>query len=91
MGAIRTPTTASRSGGCSTRCASLSVENFNGQFKGIFDVQGAVPTKGLTNTRRFALGAVLVYQPTLWYRHGSSASAWTPSSRRREELSPGLS
>ncbi len=48
---------------------SLAIENFNGQFKGIFDVQGAVPTKGLTNTRRFALGAVLVYQLTLWHRH----------------------
>ncbi len=48
---------------------STAIENFNGQFKGIFDVQGAVPTKGLANTRRFALGAVLVYQLTLWYRH----------------------
>jgi hypothetical protein len=29
-------------------------------------------TLGLTNTRRFALGAILVYQLTLWYRfeHG---------------------
>ena len=48
---------------------STAIENFNGQFKGIFDVRGAVPTKGLVNTRRFALGAVLVYQLTLWYRH----------------------
>jgi hypothetical protein len=48
---------------------SAAIENFNGQFKGIFDVQGAVPTKGLTNTRRFALGAVLVYQLALWHRH----------------------
>ncbi len=48
---------------------SVSIENFNGQFKAIFDVRGAVPTKGLTNTRRFALGAVLVYQLTLWHRH----------------------
>lgn len=48
---------------------SVSIENFNGQFKGIFDLQGQVPTKGLTNTRRFALGAVFVYQLTLWYRH----------------------
>jgi Transposase DDE domain len=48
---------------------SVSIENFNGQFKGIFAVQGQVPTKGLTNTRRFALGAVFVYQLTLWYRH----------------------
>jgi transposase len=48
---------------------STAIENFNGQFKGIFDVQGAVPTRGLVNTRRFALGAVFVYQLTLWYRH----------------------
>ena len=48
---------------------STAIENFNGQFKGIFDVRGAVPTKGLTNTRRCALGAVFVYQLTLWYRH----------------------
>ena len=28
-----------------------------------------MPTKGLTNTRRFALCAVSVYQLTLWYPH----------------------
>jgi len=51
---------------------SLANENFNEQFKGIFDAHGQVPTKGLTNTRRFALGAIVVYQLTLWYRfeHG---------------------
>jgi Transposase DDE domain len=51
---------------------STAIENFNEQFKGIFDGHGQVPTKGLTNTRRFALGAILVYQLTLWYRfeHG---------------------
>ncbi len=48
---------------------SAAIENFNGQFKAIFDVHGPVPTRGLTNTRRFALGAVLVYQLTLWHRH----------------------
>ena len=48
---------------------STAIENFNGQFKSIFDVQGAVPTTGLVNTQRFALGAVFVYQLTLWYRH----------------------
>jgi len=51
------------------RLRSTSIENFNGQFKGIFDVRGAVPTKGLTKTQGFALGAVLVYQLTLWHRH----------------------
>jgi hypothetical protein len=48
---------------------SITIENFNEQFKGIFDGHGQVPTKGLTNTRRFALGAILVYQLTVWYRH----------------------
>lgn len=48
---------------------SRAIENLNEQFKGIFDAHGQVPTKGLVNTRRFALGAVLVYQLTLWYRH----------------------
>ena len=48
---------------------STAVENFNEQFKGIFDVHGQVPTKGLANTRRFVLGAILVYQLSLWYRH----------------------
>ena len=48
---------------------SVAIENFNGQFKGIFDVHGPVPTKGATNTQRFALGAVFVYQLTLWHRH----------------------
>jgi hypothetical protein len=48
---------------------SRAIENLNEQFKGIFDVHGQVPTKGLSNTRRFALGAVFVYQLTLWYRY----------------------
>jgi hypothetical protein len=48
---------------------SRAIENLNEQFKGIFDAHGQVPTKGLTNTRRFALGAVFVYQLTLWYRY----------------------
>jgi hypothetical protein len=48
---------------------SRAIENLNEQFKGIFDGHGQVPTKGLVNTRRWALGAVFVYQLTLWYRH----------------------
>ena len=47
---------------------SLAIENFNGQFKGIFDAHGSVPTRGLDPTRRFALGAVFLYQLTLLYR-----------------------
>jgi hypothetical protein len=51
---------------------SSAIENLNEHFKGIFDGHGQVPTKGLTNTRRFALGAIFVYQLALLYRfqHG---------------------
>jgi len=51
---------------------SLGSENFNEHFKGIFDSHGQVPTKGLANTQRFALGAIWVYQLALLYRfqHG---------------------
>lgn len=48
---------------------SRAIENFNGQFKSIFGGQGQVPTKGLVNTVRFALGAVLVYQLALLYQY----------------------
>ena len=37
------------------------------QFKGIFDYGGQVPTCGLVNGQRFVLGAVFVYQLSLWY------------------------
>jgi hypothetical protein len=47
---------------------SLAIENFNEQFKGIFDGHGQVPTKDLCHTRRFALGAILLYQLALLYR-----------------------
>jgi hypothetical protein len=47
---------------------SCTIENFNEQFKGIFDGHGQVPTRGLSNTQRFALGAVYVYQLALLYR-----------------------
>lgn len=52
---------------------SHAIENFNGQFKAIFDTRSAVPTRGLRATRRYVLGAVLVYQLTLLYRfhHGA--------------------
>ena len=48
---------------------SLANENFNEHFKAIFEVHGQVPTRGLINTQRFALGAVFVYQLALLYRH----------------------
>jgi hypothetical protein len=52
---------------------SHAIENFNGQFKAIFDTQGQVPTRGLVATRRYVLGAVLVYQLTLLYRYQRGA------------------
>ena len=51
---------------------SRAIENFNGQFKGIFDVTGAVPTRGVRATRRFVLGAVLVYQLALRHCHAAA-------------------
>jgi hypothetical protein len=47
---------------------SRAIENFNGQYKALFDCLGAVPTRGLVPTRLFALGAVLLYQLTLWHQ-----------------------
>ena len=44
---------------------SLSIENFNEHFKGIFDGHGQVSTKGLIATQRFALGAIFVYRLAL--------------------------
>jgi len=46
---------------------SHAIENFNAQFKTIFGCLGNVPTRGLLPTRRFALGATLLYQLTLWH------------------------
>jgi hypothetical protein len=51
------------------RLRSRASENFNGQFKDIFDCLGQVPTRGLIATRRYILGAVLVYQLALLHRH----------------------
>jgi hypothetical protein len=48
---------------------SHSIENFNEQFKALFDTHGQVPTRGLVATRRWVLGAVFVYQLLLLYRH----------------------
>jgi hypothetical protein len=47
---------------------SHAIENFNGQFKGIFECGGHVPTRGLRATQRYILGAVFVYQLTLLHR-----------------------
>jgi hypothetical protein len=56
---------------------SLTIENFNEQFKGIFDGHAQVPTRGLCATSRFALGAIFVYQLTLLYRYQTGADLRT--------------
>ena len=53
---------------------SRAIENFNGQFKAIFDCREQVPTRGLLATRRFVLGAVLVYQLALLHRFETGGS-----------------
>jgi hypothetical protein len=53
---------------------SRAIENFNGQFKSIFDCRGQVPTRGLVATRRFVLGAVLVYQLAVLHRFETGGS-----------------
>jgi hypothetical protein len=52
---------------------SRAIENFNGQFKAIFEFLDRVPTRGYTATARFVLGAVLVYQICLLHRHDMGA------------------
>lgn len=44
------------------------IENVNGQFKGICDCHGAVPTRDRLATKRFALGAGFVYLLGLRHR-----------------------
>lgn len=51
------------------RLRSVAIENLNGHFKDLFGLKEHVPTKGFRNTARFVLGAVFVYQLTLWLRH----------------------
>ncbi|HEX2185590.1 MAG TPA: transposase, partial [Chloroflexota bacterium] len=53
---------------------SRSIENLNEQFKGLFGCHGQVPTRGLRATRRFALGAVFVYQLALLQRFHTGAA-----------------
>lgn len=47
---------------------SRAIEHCKEQFKGMFDGHGQVPTQGLRHTRRFALGAIVVYHLMRWYR-----------------------
>ncbi|MGH2486636.1 MAG: hypothetical protein ACRDHE_11545 [Ktedonobacterales bacterium] len=53
---------------------SHAIENFNGQFKAIFDCSRSVPTKGLVATQRYVLGAELVYQLAVLHRFHTGGS-----------------
>ena len=53
---------------------SITIENFNEQFKAIFCAHDQVQTKGEVNTKRWALGAILVYQMALLYRYEHNLS-----------------
>jgi hypothetical protein len=55
------------------RLRSRAMENCNERFKGIVHGHGQVPTHGLAATRRFVLGAVLVYQLALLHRFQTHA------------------
>jgi hypothetical protein len=48
---------------------SHAIEHLNEPCKAMVDGHGQVPTNGLVNTRRCALGAVFGYQLTRWSRH----------------------
>ena len=50
---------------------SQAIEPFNGLFKNIFECGGQVPVKGVSRTRLFVLGAVLLYQLVLLYQFRS--------------------
>ncbi len=57
------------------RLRHVSIENFNGHFKAVFEALGPVPTRGRLDTARFALGAVFVYQLALLHRHEQGLGA----------------
>jgi len=43
-------------------------EHLNEVIQDLFGLHGTVPTTGRLNTQRYVLGAIFVYQLTLWYR-----------------------
>ena len=47
---------------------SVTIENFNQQFKSVFDAHRPVPVKGKTKTQNWALGAILTYQLLLFHQ-----------------------
>jgi len=48
---------------------SHAIEPFNGLFKNLFEWGGQMPVKGLRRCQLLALGAVLLYQLVLLYKH----------------------
>ena len=58
------------------RLRHVAIENLNEHFKALLEAHGSVPTRGRLDTaRRFALGAVFVYQLALLYRHEQASGA----------------
>lgn len=47
---------------------SVTIENFNQQFKSVFDAHRPVPVKGKTRTQIWALGAIGTYQLLLFHQ-----------------------
>lgn len=58
---------------------SCTIENFNEQFKSLFDAHRSVPTKGQAATTNWVLGAVLTYQLLIFHR-------WINNLPLRQEL-----
>ncbi len=53
---------------------SITIENFNQQFKSLFDAHRTVPTKGWRRTQNWALGAIFTYQLLLLHRWAHNLS-----------------
>jgi len=68
------PTSPRNAAGTSVRqmfhlLRGVAMENFNSLFKSTFDLRRPIPTRGLINTQRAVLGAILVFQLALLYRY----------------------
>lgn len=53
---------------------SVTIENFNQQFKSVFDAHRPVPVKGQIKTSNWALGAILTYQLLLFHQWNNKRS-----------------
>ncbi len=47
---------------------SCTIENFNQQYKSLFDAHRPVPTRGHDHTQNWTLGTILTYQLLLFHR-----------------------